>query len=120
MFKTPIQPFHQLIEPGFFLSVPPCQHGLPLAAIEFQHLLNYSSYLMQVHFACGLAVQPCGVYAQPQQQLQSYRQFIRVWCGNGGHFVLLHTIESSPTSLVPDSVPNKPDFWSELIVGRIQ
>jgi len=120
MFKTPVQPPQQVPQQRVLLPVPPTENSLPLLACEHQQLLHCCSYLLQVHFGCGMVNQPSWLYAQPQQQLQSYRQFLRVWCGNQGHFVLLHTSENSPTRLVPNSVPNKLNFWSELIVGRIQ
>lgn len=68
------------------------QHANPPAAaigLQQQQPMHQAAYLANIHFIGWLPLAYCG-QAQPEHQLLSYQQFIRIW-PEEGTFVLFHT-----------------------------
>jgi len=121
MFKTPVHPTQQLThQPGVGLPKR-LQQAVALSGAQPKQLQHQTAYLAQVNFVCWPPFDYRG-HTQPEYQLFSYTQFIRVW-PEKRVFVLFHSDSCQlfdGSSLGGFAIPSDCFYWSSCIVGAFQ
>lgn len=119
MRTTPVKPLQQLQQNVIVaLQQQSNQQGTLCQGLDSQ-AFNQEAYLRNINFLAYPIVGHVVGQAQPDSQLFSYQQFIRVCIGM---HVVLAVVEqiSDAASLTAGGVPNNLYFWSDVVVGTFQ